>query len=116
VVELSEPAALGLTLLVEVPVYTFALPALVGVPRRRAVALGVLVNLISHPLLWFVAYPGIVSATGSNLAALVVSETAVWLGEAVGLRLVVGGRFGDLLLVSLVANAASIWVGLLLQS
>jgi hypothetical protein len=80
------------------------------------VALGVLVNVISHPLLWFVAYPGIVSATGSNLVALVVSETAVWLGEAVALRLVIGRRFGDLLLVSLVANGMSVGLGLLLRS
>ena len=112
--ELSYPAALGLTLLVEVPVYGAALPSAVGISVRRAAALGVLVNVVSHPLLWFVLFPGIESATGSNLAALVGSESVVWVGEAVALRLMIGRRFGRLFAVSCCANALSLAVGLVL--
>jgi len=80
------------------------------------VALGVVVNVISHPLLWFVIYPAVAATTGSNVAALVVSETAVWLGEAGGLRLLVGRQFAALLLISLAANSLSLTLGLVLQA
>ena len=50
-------AALGLTLLVEVPLYTAALVGWLRLTWRPAFALAIGVNLATHPLLWWSLRP-----------------------------------------------------------
>ena len=51
---MSFPAALLVTLAVEVPLYAAALAALRFATAARAALIGAAVNLLTHPLLWFV--------------------------------------------------------------
>jgi hypothetical protein len=59
---------LGLTLLIEVPVYAIAL-------GKRAVIPAVLVNLLTHPLLWFAL------SRSPGLGAFVLGELVAWTVE-----------------------------------
>jgi hypothetical protein len=73
--------ALGLTLLIEAPIYVFGLSY--GAARRWGSALvtGLVVNLISHPLAFLAIYPVLEGPVGA-VAALAVTELAVVFGEA----------------------------------
>lgn len=104
--------ALGLTLLVEVPVYTAALVGTGVLGTRRAVAVGVLVNLVTHPVLWL----AVRGAGSAYWAVLAVGEVSVWLAEAWLVRRACrpGSPAGVALAASLTANAASVLVGLAL--
>jgi hypothetical protein len=93
-------AALALTLAVEVPLYVLVLRA----PSRSAAA----VNLVSHPVAWFVLWPLLRSLVGDG-AAFVVVELAVCAGEWAALRRLSDGM--RVASVVLVANAASLVAG-----
>lgn len=82
--------ALGLTLLVEVPVYTAALAATGGPGLRRAAAVAVVVNVVTHPVLWW----AVRSAGSAYWAVVAVGETAVWSAEAWLVLLACRGRAG----------------------
>jgi hypothetical protein len=73
-----------------------------------------LVNLITHPVLWFVMARQ--SGDLSYLSILAVAEAGVWLVEAALLYLLGGGQLGfrEALLLSLVLNGVSAGVGLVL--
>jgi hypothetical protein len=97
---LSWLAAFIFTQLVEVPIYVR------GLGVRPVTAFGA--SLITHPLLWLgVSHP---AAPGTYLQRVVVAEVAACLVEAVYF-----GRQGArrALLWSLLANAASLALGLL---
>jgi len=69
------------------------------------------VNLVSHPLAWFVLWPALRSLVGDGVAFVVV-ELAVCAGEWAALR-----RLSDPLRVAgvvLLANAASLLAGAVL--
>ena len=110
--------ALALTLAIELPVYVAALgllaPAL-GWPAlslTRALALGVLVNLVSHPLAFLVVFPLLPQLTGGT-AALVVVEIGVLVLEAMIITRWL--RDGTVALVaSSLANVTSLTFGALL--
>lgn len=110
--DLGYPAALGLTLAVEVPLWTGLVAWAVEVPRRRAVLVAVVVNVVSHPLLWFVLVPALDAATGRTVAGLLAAEGLVCLAEALVARVLVGRDLGQLALVAVAANATSFAVGL----
>ncbi len=112
--EVPYALAFSLTLALELPVYTWLLPMVASVSARKAATLAVLVNVASHPVLWFVIIPISERATGTLVAAVVLAETLVVVGEAGSLRLLTDGRFTDLALVSLIANAVSYAAGLIL--
>ncbi|MBL8775833.1 MAG: hypothetical protein JNK12_07875 [Acidimicrobiales bacterium] len=112
--DLSYPVALGATLAVEVPLYAALLPRLAPVSRSRAVAVGVAVNVVSHPLLWFVLVPLVEQAGASTVVAVAVAELLVWLLEAALCRLLAGSGWRASLEVAAVANAASLGLGLVL--
>ncbi|UWP82577.1 hypothetical protein [Dactylosporangium fulvum] len=99
--------ALLLTLAVEVPLYTAALVALGLTTRRRAAALGALVNLLTHPALWWFLAPR-PSATRFWTAEAVVAVV-----EALALLGVVRRDGALLLVISIGANACSVLMGLL---
>ncbi|MDG6109054.1 hypothetical protein Daura_50420 [Dactylosporangium aurantiacum] len=98
--------ALLLTLAVEVPLYVLALTALRLATWRRAVPLGVVVNLLTHPVLWWALAPR------PSPAALWTAEAVVVLAEAAMLWLACRRDPAVLLVTSLGANAASVFIGL----
>ncbi|MEU6233071.1 hypothetical protein [Kitasatospora sp. NPDC047058] len=121
---MSYPSALALTLLVEVPLYTVALVRVGGIRPARAATAAVLVNLVTHPLLWWslsrcAAWTA--GAGGSGAAywtAFVAGETAVCVVEAALLRPLTGLRPGGPLpwAVAGTANAASVLAGMVAGS
>jgi hypothetical protein len=100
-------ADLGLTLAVEVPIVVIVGRSL-GVGARRAALVAVAANLLTHPLLWFVAAPRLHDAWG--LTGVAVAEVGVVVVEATVYRrhLDRGAVAGWL---ALLANAASLLVG-----
>jgi hypothetical protein len=108
----SFAAALLLTLAVEVPLYVAALTALRLARPVRATLLAVAVNLLTHPVLWFLLAPR------PALGALVVAEVAVWAVEAGLVWLALRGRpaLPVAAVVSAGANAASILAGVLVSA
>jgi hypothetical protein len=108
----SQLAAFGLTLAVELPWYGAGLVARRLVARARwwwAPVLGVAVNAVSHPLLWWWLAPH------PSLARLAVAEAAVWLMEALLLWAAIRRELALLLVLSLAANASSLLIGLILS-
>jgi hypothetical protein len=107
--------ALGLTLVVEVPLYVVALTTAAGVGWRRAVAMAVGVNAITHPIAWWSLRP--FDARSSYPIVLIGVELVVCVVE--WLLLVAWSRrvrsdIALLAVVSVGANAASTLIGLLL--
>jgi hypothetical protein len=105
---MSLVSALLVTLAVEVPLYLVGLTALRLAPPLRAALLGVVVNMLTLPALWWALGPR------PALGRVAVGEVIVWAAEAGLLWLAVRGRLGVLggvAVVSAGANAASILVG-----
>ena len=99
--------AFAVTLLVEIPIAT----PLLRIAERsvaRRIALVVVANLATHPLVWFL-FPGLASGRVTRLA---LSEAWALLAELAIYRLVWPAlRTRRAALVSLVANAASVAAG-----
>jgi hypothetical protein len=102
-------AAFGLTLAVELPWYVTGLLALRLAGLRRALVLGVLVNALSHPVLWWLLAPH------PTLARTGVAEVGVCAFEALLLFAVLRREPALLALLSVAANACSVLIGLLLS-
>ena len=102
-------AAFGLTLAVELPWYLAGLVALVRVRWWLALGLGVAVNALTHPLLWWVLAPA------PTLLRIALAEVVVVLAEATQLAVALRRDVVVLRLLSLGANASSVLVGLLLS-
>jgi hypothetical protein len=102
--------AFGLTLLVELPIATWLLAAVEANVARRA-AVVVVANLATHPLVWFL-FPGLALGGAARFA---LSEAWAF-GAEVAIYLLVWPalRLRRAALVSLVANAASVALGLLI--
>lgn len=103
-------AALGLTVAVEAPLYVLGLLALRLARPLRAVLLGVGVNLLTHPILWYTLAPD------PTATRLLVAEVVVCLLEAAVLWLVVRSEGVLLVVLAIGANAASFGVGLLISA
>jgi len=95
-------AALGLTLLVEVPVYVLAL-------RRAALIPAVAVNLATHPLLWLWL------GSSPSIGALVAAELAAWTVECGLLCAWLRSRPATIVAATVLANALSCLAGLVLN-
>ena len=78
--------ALGLTLVIEAPVYVLAMTRWAARRWREALFTGVAVNLISHPIAFLAVYP-VLEGPAGGAAALVVTEVLVVIGEAAMLSL-----------------------------
>jgi hypothetical protein len=105
--------ALALTLAVEVLVYGLGLPRVGPVRREKAVAAGLVVNLASHPVAWFLLWPVLRWAVGPG-AAFVAVEALVCVGEWGALARWRPFDRAMLAALVLVANAASLLGGVLL--
>ncbi|UWZ36622.1 hypothetical protein Drose_37445 [Dactylosporangium roseum] len=99
--------ALLLTLAVEVPLYTAALVALGLATPWRAAALGALVNLLTHPALWWFLAPR------PSATRFWAAEAMVVVVEALALSVVVRRDALLLVVTSVGANACSVLMGLL---
>lgn len=102
---MSYLAALAVTLVIEVPVYVLGL-------RGLRVWQAVVVNVVSHPVAWFVLWPVLRGVLGDG-AAFVGVELAVCAGEWWALGRWCADR-GRLAAVVLLSNAASLATGALL--
>ncbi len=98
--------AFVLTLLLEAPVYTFAIEK----PRARAFLIGASASCITHPLLWFVVTPIVPWGSAGMWAAV---EVGVTMCEAAWLWLwgVRDRRVGAVVAIALAANATSAVLG-----
>jgi hypothetical protein len=103
--------ALALTLLIEMPVYASVLRCGLSISARRGLAAGATVNLISHPLAFLIVMPALARPLGF-FAALVVIEAGVWVLESTLLWRWLRRDLDLLSLAALLANAASLAVGL----
>jgi hypothetical protein len=104
-------AALGLTLLIEIPVYASVLRRGLSIAPQRGLAAGAAVNLISHPLAFLIVMPALARPLGF-FPALVVIEAGVWVFESSLLWLWLRRDLDLLGLAALLANAVSLAVGL----
>ncbi|MEV4411862.1 hypothetical protein [Catellatospora sp. NPDC049609] len=111
---LPYPAALALTLAVELPVYAVALRRGWGVGRRRALLCALGVNLATHPLLWWLLGPW--TALSAYPLIMVVAEVAVCGVEAALLAWWLRRRDLLLAVLAVAANAASVTAGLIYAS
>ena len=109
----SYPVALALTLAIEVPIYTLFLMKMYEQPGRRAATAGLLVNLATHPVVWFVLYPLLEPRAGYTGYAM-IAELFAWGTEALLLSIWSGRRDGRLAVLSLLANGASYLASVLL--
>lgn len=97
--------AFAFTELVEAPIYR----RLLGVSVARALA----ASAITHPFVWFV-FPPLADHFGIGyVACSLVSELFAWLVEATFFVRVAGVKPGRAMVVSLVANGASVGLGFL---
>ena len=108
----SQVTALALTLAIEVPLVATALTGLRLARLGRAVLLGVGVNLVTHPVLWWALAPHADPARFWFAEGCVCAVEAVllWLG------LTVRRDFTALVVLSVGANAAAAAAGLLLTA
>ncbi len=104
--------SLGLTLLIEAPVYGAGLARLLGVRVLPGVVAGVTVNVITHPLSFLLIVPVLQPRIG-YWPALAVVEVSVWPAEALMLCAWLRRDLGTLLGLSFVANGLSLGIGLL---
>ena len=101
--------AFVLTLLCELPVYAFALHRPLG-GTARALAVGVVVNVATHPLAWTLAIGQLMPWLAIETTVTVAEAALIFAAaRALGRRLPIH----ESLLVSLAANALSAGVGLI---
>jgi hypothetical protein len=105
----SQLAAFGLTLAVELPWYVGVLVTVVHVRWWAAFALGFLVNACTHPLLWYTL------ARHPTLPQTLLAEAVVVVAGAALLAAAIRRDVAVLALLSLAANASSLLSGLLLN-
>jgi hypothetical protein len=103
--------ALALTLLIEVPVYVSVLRHGLNVSAQPGLAAGAAVNLISHPVAFLIVMPALDRPLGF-FPALVVIEAGVWVLESLLLWLWLRRDLDLVSLAALLANVASLAVGL----
>jgi len=98
----------ALTLLCELPIYWLALRGPLG-GNRRALAVGVAVNVATHPLAWTLAVGHVLPWLAIEIAVTVAEAAMIFAAaRALGRRL----ALHESLLVALAANAFSAGVGL----
>ncbi|MCL2552777.1 MAG: hypothetical protein FWE15_20260 [Actinomycetia bacterium] len=110
---MSYPPALALTLAVEVPVYVAALTAAAAPGVRRTAAAAVLVNLVTHPLLWWFLGRAAALPGAAYWPLFAGAESAVCLVEGALVARLLRLRGTLPYAASAAANAASVLAGLL---
>ena len=106
-------SSLGLTLLIEVPIYCAALASMFRVRLRSAALAGVGLNLVSHPVGFLVIGPAVRSSLGFT-SAIVLIETMAVVTEWGLLLAWLRREPMSLLLISVFANGTSFLAGVAL--
>lgn len=109
------PAAFVLTLVVELPLVLVLARVLDAGPQLRVLGATLLVNAVSHPLLWFVLVPASEGALG-HWGAVAVAEAAVLAIETLGYALILRIRAQTALWLAAAANLASFLAGLVVAA
>jgi len=78
----------------------------------RVASVAVLVNLVTHPILWFIAMPALTPIVGWA-GAVAAAETAVVLAEAAAFVVLLDLDELEALATSVFVNAASVAFGVL---
>lgn len=99
--------------MVEVPIYTFLLAALVDVTVSKGVICSIGVNLISHPLFVFALAPAAAALT-SPVPGVLIGELVVWAMETALIWLWLRRDLPAVVAISLLANSTSFVAGLLI--
>jgi hypothetical protein len=107
----SYPAAFALTLLVEIPVYAAAIVLASPAGIRRTAAAALMVNCVTHPLLWWFLRQ---VQGGAYWPAFAAAETAVCLAEGALMARWLRLRGIVPYAASVAANASSVLAGILL--
>lgn len=102
--------AFASTIIIESPIIALFAKGFISVPR--ALAMSVVLQMTTHPLLWLTFYD-FMDLVGGYEPALVIAEGAIFVVEACLLAWMWGGRWRWAFLTAFVANAASTAVGLL---
>ncbi len=100
-----------ITLAVEVPIYAAELRHTLGTSLASGSSGGLAVNLVSHPLAFLAIAPAIYPLIGPT-GSLITVESIAWLGESGLVWLWLGRRPATIAVISLLANSASLLVGL----
>jgi hypothetical protein len=106
-------AALALTLAIEAPLYALGFAVVTGTRWQRGGTTGLRVNLVSHPLAFLVAFPLLAPLLGT-MAALVVVEIGVVYLEALLIWRRRESNPIEAVVLSAIANVASLAIGLAL--
>lgn len=111
---MSYVADLGITLVVEVPVVV-GIARAVGVAVRRSLPVAIAANLLTHPVLWFVAAPWGDEHLG--VAGLLLAESCVVVAERALLARSLRPRLTGWLAtwLAVLANALSVAVGIVVH-
>lgn len=102
--------ALGLTMLMEVPVYWLGLHYALGRPAALSLILALAVNFATHPAVYVGVYPAL-ATVAEPIVAVSAAETLVMLVEWGVLARWSGTRSDGLLVLSLVSNSLSFLLG-----
>lgn len=106
--------ALLLTLAIEIPIVAVGLARWYRVPAALGVPSAAAASLLTHPVVWFVL-PGPLTPAIGGPGYLLVAEGFAWLVEAAIFWLATRRDPVGLLLLSLIANLASLTAGGLLR-
>ena len=107
---MSYGEAFALTLAMEVPLYVAGIVALRLARAGRALLAAVLVNLVTHPVLWWALSREV------TLTTVVLAELCVCVVEAGVIRVLVRRDGALAMLLAVGANAASFGVGLVVSA
>lgn len=111
---MSYPLALLLTLIIELPIYAALLPWWARASLKRALAVGLAANLMTHPLVWLLV-PGAIDAGISVTDAIALAETFALIGEGLIVRIGTGASIPRSVGISLIANVSSLLLGWLIN-
>ncbi len=106
--------AFALTLAIELPIYGFVLTGRYQVGPLRALALGLFINVVTHPNVWFVLQPLLAPSLG-YLGYVAIAELFAWWVEAVLMWAWLRRDFRGLIALSLLANSAFYAFGALMM-
>lgn len=107
---LTQMTAMGLTLVIEAPLVALA-GRYMQRPVRRMLVAALLPSLLTHPFAW---HAWTLLGPHDFVAGVLLIEALVWGAEAVMLRFLMPMKWRQAILLSLVANSASVTAGWLL--
>lgn len=104
--------SLILTLIVEIPIlYIYVKYIIKNSENLNSIFVGIIASCLTLPYLWFIL-PVYIS---DRISYLIIGELAIVLVEAIIYFKLLKLKFGQAFLISLVANALSVFVGMMIM-